>query len=97
MIEQSRNSFPECEKLASVSEESNKIGQFLEWLLDDKQYCIAQYYDDDMALSDVCRSINDLLAEYFNIDLNEVERERRIMLDELRQNNQARDNFDKHE
>ncbi len=62
---------PECDKLYKVKDESQTIGEFLDWLQEEHEIFLPF-------------SITDLLAEYFEIDLKEVERERRAILDELR-------------
>lgn len=74
---------PECERLAAVSEESNKIGSFLDWM-QSKGLVIASY-DDDGYLYSAHISINHLLAEYYEIDLDKVEQERRALLDWVRE------------
>lgn len=73
---------PECEKLAKVSEESNKIGDFLNWL---SAYDIVlggwqgdEFVPSDFRLSD--SGINKMLAEYFEIDLDKVDNEHRELL-----------------
>lgn len=80
---------PECEKLAAISEESNRIGEFLSWL--SRQDIIIAQYD---SFGDLYRSrnyqltdsgINRMLAEYYEIDLDKVERERRALLDWIRE------------
>lgn len=77
---------PECEKLSKVSEESNKIARFLNWLQDKKDYDICEYSGNDWAgyFNPVDLSTEQLLAEYFEIDLNKVEDERRALLDWIR-------------
>jgi hypothetical protein len=78
----------ECEKLAAVSEESNKIGAFLDYLRMNG-YVLAKWGDTreeyclEMHLSDV--NINHLLAEYYDIDLDKVEKERKSLLKWLRE------------
>lgn len=118
MVEQ----YPECEKLAKVSKLSNGIGEFLNWLREDKDITLFQWNDkdnngeakfvdkngdptipshysfDETEDSDflnpeyetfpkgyyrVFTPFNQLLAQYFDIDMNKVEKERRQMLDEL--------------
>jgi hypothetical protein len=80
---------PECEKLASVSEDSNKIGEFLAWLAREKHVELAQWHGDELILHNSYSlaewSINKMLADYFDIDMKEVERERRILLEWLRE------------
>lgn len=77
---------PECERLAAVSEESNKIGDFLEWLQNKVTFC---EWDDSHERYEKHKydytSINGILADYFNIDLDKVEKERRALLEWLRE------------
>lgn len=81
---------PECQKLADISKESNKIGSFLEWLLHETQYSFGKWINDENGNSIFInthvgdRIINELLAQYYGIDLNKVEEERIALLDWLR-------------
>lgn len=73
----------ECERLAAVSEKSQVIGEFIEWLRDTKRWQICQY---DTAMTRwwlVTFAINNLLAKFFGIDLNKVEAERRALLADI--------------
>jgi len=70
--------YPECEKMEKVEVESQAIGQFLDSELFVKYY---QYRDDIWT-----PGIEKVLAEYFKIDLNKVEAEKRAMLDAIRKN-----------
>jgi hypothetical protein len=80
---------PECEKLAAASEESNKIGAFLEWMGDDKNLILCEWSDEDESyLPSRYRGvsgINALLAEYYGVDLDKVEKERSALLKWLRE------------
>lgn len=78
---------PECEKLKKVSKKSQVIGEFLDWLLGDGEYVIAEIVDDDgdENLFPVHESTEQLLAAYFKIDLVKVEKERRALLDCIRE------------
>ena len=81
---------PEFEKIQTNHDESQVIGMFLEWLQNEQEVILCtcdkrksdkldeEYYDpiDD--------TIEQLLAEYFDIDLDKVEKERRGLLDEIR-------------
>lgn len=80
---------PECEKLVAVSEESNKIGKFLSWLeAQGVTFCEWDDYDEQWTPHEVSNlSINAVLAKYYDIDLDKVEKERRALLDWLRENN----------
>ena len=88
--------YPEHEKLKSVQEKSQAIGEFMEWLRYTKKYTIAKWYKsqwdaDDEEETDRLMpefpSIEKLLAEYYGIDLNKIEEEKRAMLDEIRRHN----------
>lgn len=101
----------ELEKLESVNERSQAIGEFLEWLLGTKNYHIAKYlteeeYDSEdnvyyvnglyehkqfkrheigkEELMPIHIDIEKLLAEFFEIDLDKVEEERRKILWKIR-------------
>jgi hypothetical protein len=77
--------FPEHEKLLQISEQSQSIGEFLEWMHGTKGWTVAyvpSYYES--TLVPVSYNINELLAEFFGIDLKKVEAEKRAMLDEMR-------------
>jgi len=101
--------YPECDRLAKVSDASQAIGEFIDWLREhDKDIC--QWQDgitDATRIADAFAAshgkgdpdidekpergwfpihtpIEKLLVEYFNIDLDKVEKERRQMLEECR-------------
>ncbi len=61
----------ECDKLHKIKDKAQSIGEFLDWLVEYHQ----------VSLPD---SIVELLAEYFDIDLEKVEEEKRAILEELR-------------
>jgi hypothetical protein len=85
---------PECDRLLAVREKSQVIGEFLDWLrekgwviatghahddtcyIDGKRFCGAVEGD----LVRVLFNTEKLLAEFFGIDLEKVERERRALL-----------------
>lgn len=80
---------PECEKLSDVADESNKIGNFIDWMRMNEMDIVE--YDEDGYLQEHPSYIGDyginrLLAKYFNIDLDKVEQERRALLDWIREN-----------
>ena len=89
---------PECEKLLAISPDSNKIGDFLDWLdSNDITLCKyhsqvktwndehTDYYIDPAGYYPVRANFEKLLAEYFKIDLDKVEAERKSLLDWIRQ------------
>jgi len=73
--------YPEHEKLEKIADKSQFLGEFLEWL--QGKYTIAEYVDD--TLWPVRKSIQQLLAAYFEIDLNALEREKEDILEAHRQ------------
>ncbi|MDA4132203.1 MAG: hypothetical protein OK454_03645 [Thaumarchaeota archaeon] len=77
-----------CERLASVKEESQKLGEFIEWVRNERtpHLVLCQEIQGEYAPAGV--RTEDLLAEYFDIDLQELEKERRSMLEELRERHQ---------
>lgn len=76
--------YPECEKLKAVADESQKIGQFLDWLLGERNLELGQYNDNDRLIAQPL-NIAKLLAEYFNIDMDKVEKERQEILSSIRE------------
>jgi hypothetical protein len=75
--------YPEHEKLHKVAEQSQVIGEFLEWLSDQK-YTLAKWSKDGYELMPTHPDIQKLLAKYFKIDLNKIEEEKQTMLYTLR-------------
>lgn len=103
--------YPEHEKLEKVKDQSQAVGEFLEWLRGtDRAICqwqdgvtdagrIANAFSfSDQDLSEepnkgwfpVHDPIEKTLAEYFDIDLNKLEKEKRQMLEEIRKPNENR-------
>lgn len=84
---------PECDKLSDVHEDSNKVGQFLEWMTQERGIVFASwqpadpdytaFFGETESLRPQCLNINELLAEYYGVDLKKVEEERRTILDYL--------------
>mgnify|MGYP001606688616 CR=1 FL=1 len=83
--------YPECEKMLAVNDKSQTIGEFLDWLGTIKNYTICQFTTDDDESGEefipVCESIEKLLAQYFEVDLNKIEKEKRDMLKWMRKMN----------
>ena len=82
---------PQLNKLAAVSKSSQVIGEFLDtspYILCETVPCekyhsrlaAAAYCSQDSHIVPTSKTIQQILAEYFNIDLQEVERERRMIL-----------------
>lgn len=111
------STYPEHDKLSAISDKSQAIGEFLEWMsgqgiqrmrwredLTDRILCpnISDVHsrcspticDGDGLLTITVedwvpdgRSIQTLLAEFFEIDQDKIEAEKRAMLDGLREAN----------
>lgn len=79
---------PECAKMAAVKDKSQAIGEFIEWLHDKKGLVIAEWNDSIIGRDELVGAYigtEQLLAEFFDIDLEKVEQEKRQMLKELRE------------
>lgn len=85
--------YPECEKMLEIREESQSIGQFLDWLQSDRRVILSEYCADvecqfceesEERLMSVKLNMETLLAEYFNVDLEKVEKEKLTMLEKLK-------------
>lgn len=75
---------PECERLLAVNKESNAIGQFLDWLLEERHIVLAEHTEHHGLQRARNANINLLLHDYFRIDQREVEAERRALLEYIR-------------
>ena len=78
---------PELEKIASVRDESQKLGEFIDWLRNEKGLEIATwipdvYSGDRLVPANV--NTEKLLADYFKIDLDKAEEERQAVLSHIR-------------
>jgi hypothetical protein len=84
MTEKATNPYPEHAKQEAVIEQSQAIGEFL----DTSGFVLAEFREidghDEPKLMPVGRSIEQVLAEYFEIDLNKIEAEKRDMLEHIR-------------
>jgi hypothetical protein len=81
------NDYPEHDKLSAIKGKSQEIGEFLDWLRDEKDYQICSWVEGGCGNGEynpIFRSTENLLTEYFNIDLKKLEKEKQKMLDELR-------------
>jgi hypothetical protein len=76
--------YPEHDKLAAVRDQSQAIGQFLD--LGPYRLCEFDEYSGEFLA--VGRSIPEVLADWFDIDLDRLEREKRAMLARLRSLNE---------
>lgn len=77
--------FSEHEKLKGVRDKSQACGEFLEWL-GSEGYSLCRYDSDQDRYYPSSYRAPDLLARFFDIDQNKLEKEKREMLDMLRGN-----------
>lgn len=83
------SSRPEHDKVRAVKDRSQEIGNFIEWLQENNmQICSREeVFPEHHQWFPTHKSIETLLAEYFEIDLDKLEEEKRAMLAELRGEN----------
>lgn len=74
----------ELDKLVKIALESNIIGAFLEWLMQDQGVMFMVYRDRSDTPRLWGKTIEKMLAEYYGIDMNKVSKERQGLLDTLR-------------
>lgn len=78
--------YPEHEKLEAIKDKSQSIGEFIEWLNRKKGIYLGKWShfgkpeEGFDAMFAARESIENLLAEYFEIDLVKLEKEKRQML-----------------
>lgn len=82
---------PEHDKLKKVSGESQAIGEFVDWLRQERGivFCDEDKVDD-VYVPVVPFSIERVLADYFGIDLNKIEQEKVALLDHIRAQNEGK-------
>jgi hypothetical protein len=79
--------YPEHERLHAIKDKSQAIGEFLDFFLPSKGIVLMEKqprYDDYVPIR---RSIYSLLAEFFNIDQDKLDAEKKAMLTVLREAN----------
>lgn len=83
-----RSEYPEHEKLHRVAEDSQMIGEFLDVGLPEQGIILAEAVKfqgfSEKQLVPTRKSIQQILAAYFDIDLDKIEAEKRAMLDDIR-------------
>jgi hypothetical protein len=72
---------PELEKMKAVQSESQAIGTFIDAL--SQRGILLASYDDKDRLWPISKSIEQILADHFKIDLAKVEKERQAILKAL--------------
>ena len=78
------DAYPEHAKMAKIADISQEIGEFIE-ALPKLGLLLADAQGDGFGrLFVTARSTNEILAQYFNIDLDKIETEKRQMLKQIR-------------
>jgi len=72
--------YPEAAKMLEVREKSQTIGAFI----DDSGYSLCIYSETQNVYLPIRKSIEQILADYFGIDLDKVEKERQQILATVR-------------
>ena len=75
--------YPEHDKMHLVKNSSQAIGEFLEWL-EGEEIVFASYPDGDTLEEIGFKTREQWLATYFDIDLDKLEKEKLVMLKELK-------------
>lgn len=80
--------YPEHEKITAIKEQSQAIGTFLEWLGNQGLELCRYNMAEDQYLPDYM-GIEKRLSQFFDVDLNRLEEEKKIMLLRQRVANKA--------
>lgn len=78
-----KKKYPEHEKVHQIHANSQVIGEFLSWLLNEQCYFLCTVNKRDQFVPGH-KNIENLLAEYYGIDLDALENEKQSMLASLR-------------
>ena len=98
MLKQEQIKTPELNKMLAMQDKSQKIGEFLEWLSEQDIELMKQpeekcsdCYECENCGSVIMEYINQnreqMLADFFDIDLGKCEKERTALLDAVREDN----------
>ncbi len=79
--------YPEHEKLKSIKGLSQELGSFIEWAKG-KGWTLRKWHEEDdyTGYISVGKSIQEMLAEFYNIDLVKLEEEKEDLLKQIRGN-----------
>lgn len=82
---------PEIDRMLEVKEDSQRIGEFLEWLAE-QEIILAEWTGSDCVgcgegYVEISQTREQLIANYFEIDLVKAEKERQAILDNIRAKN----------
>lgn len=76
--------YPEHTKLTSISDTSQKIGEFIDWLRSERGIDLTEYNQYEDFHYTTGQRTDQLLADFFGIDQDKIEAEKRAMLESLR-------------
>jgi len=76
--------YPEHDKQSKIIDQSQIIGCFIEWLMHETDIVFGKWDEHDDELNPCHISIQQILADYFDIDLNKLEAEKQSMLEKIR-------------
>ena len=81
--------YPEHEKLQKIADKSQEVGGFIDWLQSEKGvvFCIEEQKNHGVELRPFHISIEKSLAEYFEIDLEKIQTEKKEILDDIQELN----------
>jgi hypothetical protein len=92
---------PELDRQNEIikSGKAGTIQDFIDWLRDEKHYVLARYvpdeerFDGDRIFGDQPVAVHvpplELMADFFGIDLNKIDQERRAILEEIQRRNET--------
>ncbi|TET26073.1 MAG: hypothetical protein E3J73_05110 [Candidatus Bathyarchaeum sp.] len=89
MNEEQRKLYPECAKLDDNWDAYVALQHFFQWLRS-KKMTICKLFGKDKEYQEFCpitKNAVELAYEYLGIDATKLERERRVMLEEVRKRN----------
>ena len=93
--EEVMSDYPEHDKLKEISDKSQAIGDFIEWLRAEKELVLCEVVPNmasgfaGLYYTAAHCSTTALLAEFFEIDQSKIEKEKRAMIEEMRKANAA--------
>jgi hypothetical protein len=84
-----KDKYPEHTKLKEIQPQSQKVGEFLEWL-QENGYTICTFDKKHGEYASAYISIPQMLAKFFEIDSEKIEAEKQAMLEEIRRSNEEK-------
>lgn len=93
--------YPEHDKLTALGERRHTVQEFIDWLFDEKRWDLQEYVsthdpkkpfsrESDGEYRTIRLSREQVMAAFFDIDLNKISDEKQQMLDEIRAVNAER-------